>query len=89
MTPLADVSRFKMYPIINKVKNAAVGDQFVKGLEKLGFGKITSINGKRSFRYSPYDRLDKENLIEKWRKLNIDINVLNPDDPSVNHENSE
>ena len=75
-TLMADISRFKMYPIINDVKNASVGESFVKGLENLGFGKIILSNGRKMFkRYHPCDANcpDKENLVEKWRKLNMTI----------------
>lgn len=70
-TTIADINKNNVYPIINNERSNDVGMRFVKGLVRLGFGEIKTINGKNGFkRFNPEDE-GREELKEKYKKLNL------------------
>ena len=81
--PLSQVSRDKMYPIVNNVQGTAIGKKFVNGLKNIGLGFI-SPTCKSFKRYDLEDSNcpDRESLKRKYRLLNIDLDERNVDGPS-------
>ena len=73
-TPIADINKNNVYPIINNERSNDVGMRFVKGLVALGFGEIKNVNGRNGFkRYNPDDENcpEREALKQKYKKLNL------------------
>jgi len=54
-TPLADITRENVYPVIDKEKGAEVASRFINGLCSLGFGEIIGDKRKSFKRYNPED----------------------------------
>lgn len=76
---MSAITRDKIYPVLNNQSGSIIANpKFVKGLESLGFGKY-SPNSRSFKRFSPGDSdcPDRENLVQKFRLLNIEFGTNN------------